>query len=260
MHARLIAQLWLCGGDVGGTGTLSFRGFETSDAGWIVRADPPSRVRLMTKAEKRIADAAREMTTLKQAIAELAAQASPARAPRATTAELVSAIAKGKQKDRAAALAKLASVDPVAAERIVLEWLADVSWWEDPQTYALPPAAFEAGATIGTKRCIARMVAVYLEVGGGWSMTILAKARSADAASTIASALTAESLRDHVAQTTDLLRILKDRREIGDRSRIEAIARDVKRLVATCDLPAISKADWVKRISALTKELLALPS
>jgi hypothetical protein len=67
-HARLIAQLWLGADEVGGTGTLMFRGFETADTGWIVKS---GRIEPMTTAEKQAADAAPEMAELHEAAAKL---------------------------------------------------------------------------------------------------------------------------------------------------------------------------------------------
>jgi hypothetical protein len=271
-QARLIAMLWLRAGEVGGTGTLSFRGFETSDAGYLVGVEPKARVRAMTAKEKKAADAAPEMAALMEAAADLVGdlveevEAPPARGKAskagktsATAAELLAATAGGKQKDRAAALAQLASVDPAAAEPVVLEWLSDPDRWEDPKEYALPPAAFEAGAAIGTRPCLEKMVSVFVEDGGEWMAKVLSATRGADTATILAAALTAENFRDEVARATDLLRILSARREIGDRAKIEWIARDVQALVAACDLPEMSKADWIKRIRAVTKDLLALP-
>jgi hypothetical protein len=72
-NARPIAQLWLCGGDVGATGTLSFRGFETADTGWIIKLGKRARVTPMTKAEKAAADASREIAALHEAMTELVA-------------------------------------------------------------------------------------------------------------------------------------------------------------------------------------------
>ncbi|HEY1815273.1 MAG TPA: hypothetical protein VGG74_23155 [Kofleriaceae bacterium] len=69
-NARLIAQLWLRGGEVGATGTLSFRGFETADTGWIVEAGKRARIKLMTKADKAIADASPDMAKLHDAMTE----------------------------------------------------------------------------------------------------------------------------------------------------------------------------------------------
>jgi hypothetical protein len=281
-HGRLVAMLWLLAGEIGATGELAFRGFETSDAGWKVRLGAKAGVAPMTKAERRAADGTPAMKALVEAAEELVEDATESVAPAKLSkmsaagphpeaspegvrpqqgkkggdaAALAKAPGTGKPKERAAALLQLVEVEPSAAGRIALEWLTDDVLCED-RLYQLVDAATQVCGAIGSRPHLERLVALVVEGSGVGVTEALATTSSPDVADCLAAALTDDNFRDQVANTTEVLELLLQRREVGDRARIERLARDAAKIVAACDLPEMSKADWVKRITKTAKAVL----
>jgi hypothetical protein len=146
-------------------------------------------------------------------------------------------------------------VDPSAAGRIALEWLTDDVLCDD-RLYQLVNAATEVCGAVGARPHLERLVALVVEGSGIGVTEALVATRSPDAADCLAAGLTDDNFREQVANTTEVLEILLQRGEVGDRARIERLAREAAKIVAACDLPEMSKADWVKRITKTAKAVL----
>jgi hypothetical protein len=160
-----------------------------------------------------------------------------------------------KSKERVAALRALVERDRSSAETIVLEWLADVTWWENPKCDALAYEAYQVAALLATEALVERMAElIYAKMTDVDAMIrTLARVDSKLVAPAVIRQLTDANIQRDVAHAHGLLStILFARREVGDRTRIAEIAANVETLVD----PANSL--WIARIRAVTAALLAL--
>jgi hypothetical protein len=167
-----------------------------------------------------------------------------------------------KCKERVAALRALVERDRSSAEAIVLEWLADVTWWRDPKRETLAYEAYQVGALLATRPLVERMAELIYEklVDVGAMFRTLARVESTFVAPAAIRQLTDTNIRRDVAHAHGFLStILSARRDVGDRARIAEIAANIEALVEPVSMPDATKALWIARIRATTEELLALP-
>jgi hypothetical protein len=161
-----------------------------------------------------------------------------------------------KSKERVVALRALVERDRPSAEAIVLEWLADVTWWSNPKLGSLAYEAYQVGALLATEALVERMAElIYEKVNDVDAMLrTLARVDSRFVAPAAIRQLTDANIQRDVARAHHIMStILLARREVGDRARIAEISANAETLVGA------ERAEWIARIRATTAELLALP-
>ncbi|MCA9622743.1 MAG: hypothetical protein KC731_27175, partial [Myxococcales bacterium] len=144
--------------------------------------------------------------------------------------ELIAATREGKSKDRSKALTELAALDPRATESIALEWLQELdndNWREAAMRTMnaidlLPEIVQPEGIAILCREALRRgSTGVDDQI-----FHVLSRCAHPDTATIVASHITHEAIAESVGQTSDLLKVLANRGEVGDEAKIRSLVDD----------------------------------